>query len=81
MVAEIYEGPITMTRKGLGFFAVEGQEKDLLIPAEWAGHALSGDIRKSPPLVQYKTSKPAGRPAGKVVEIISRARRRLWGLS
>src|SRR3989344_9576001 len=40
----IYEGPITMTRKGIGFFTVEGpysakatkgKQEDLLIPAEW----------------------------------------------
>ena len=80
MVAEIYEGPITMTRKGLGFFAVEGQEKDLLIPAEWAGHALSGDIVKVAPAGSIQDIKTGGtRPAGKVVEIISRARETFVG--
>jgi ribonuclease R len=73
---KLYEGPITMTRKGIGFFSVEGQEEDLLIPAEWAGHALHGDIVKVAPAGKYQD--PAGRmpprEAGKVIEIVSRAR-------
>ncbi|TSC63895.1 MAG: ribonuclease R, partial [Parcubacteria group bacterium Gr01-1014_91] len=77
----IYEGPITMTRKGIGFFSVEGQEEDLLIPKEWSGHALSGDIVKVKPAGKY--SDPMGRmpprEAGKVVEIISRARETFVG--
>src|SRR3989344_2122446 len=81
LVDTIYEGPITMTRKGIGFFAVEGQEEDLLIPAEWAGHALSGDIVKVKPAGKY--SDPMGRmpprESGKVVEIISRARETFVG--
>ncbi len=77
----IYEGHITMTRKGIGFFAIEGQEEDLLIPKEWSGHALSGDIVKVKPAGKY--SDPMGRmpprAAGKVVEIISRARETFVG--
>ncbi|MDP2665567.1 MAG: ribonuclease R [bacterium] len=77
----IYEGPITMTRKGIGFFAVEGQEEDLLIPKEWSGHALSGDIVKVKPAGKY--SDPMGRmpprASGKVIEIISRARETFVG--
>ena len=90
-VLKVYEGPITMTRKGIGFFSVEGpystkatkdkQKEDLLIPAEWAGHALSGDIVKVKPSGKY--SDPMGRmpprDAGKVVEIVSRARETFVG--
>jgi len=84
----IYEGPITMTRKGIGFFSVGEDKEDLLVPAEWAGHALSGDIVKVKPAGKY--SDPMGRPpaggaarppreSGKVVEIISRARETFVG--
>ncbi len=80
-VDTIYEGPITMTRKGFGFFAVEGQEEDLIIPQEWTLHALSGDIVKVKPAGKY--SDPMGRmpprESGKVVEIISRARETFVG--
>lgn len=70
-----------MTRKGIGFFSVEGQKEDLLIPAEWTSHALSGDIVKVTPAGKY--ADPMGRmpprDAGKVVEIISRARETFVG--
>ena len=70
-----------MTRKGIGFFAVEGQEEDLLIPKEWSGHALAGDIVKVKPAGKY--SDPMGRmpprESGKVIEIISRARETFVG--
>ena len=70
-----------MTRKGFGFFAVEGQEEDLIIPQEWTLHALSGDIVKVKPAGKY--SDPMGRmpprESGKVVEIISRARETFVG--
>ncbi|MDO8593823.1 MAG: ribonuclease R [bacterium] len=86
----VYEGPITMTRKGIGFFAIPeaasakplaSQREDLLIPKEWANHALSGDIVKVKPAGKY--SDPMGRmpprESGKVVEIISRARETFVG--
>lgn len=78
---ETYEGPITMTRKGIGFFSVEGQEEDLIIPPEWTNHALSGDTVKVASAGMYRD--PSGRmpprAAGKVVEIISRARETFVG--
>ncbi|MEK7515510.1 MAG: ribonuclease R [Patescibacteria group bacterium] len=84
---QIYEGPITMTRKGIGFFAVPtasheaSAKEDLLIPAEWANHAFSGDIVKVAPAGMY--ADPMGRmpprAAGKVLEIISRARETFVG--
>ncbi len=87
----IYEGPITMTRKGIGFFAApaapfeasakKGPSEDLIIPSEWTNHALSGDIVKVAPAGLYRD--PLGRmPAsesGKVVEIVSRARETFVG--
>lgn len=77
----VYEGPITMTRKGIGFFSVEGMPEDLLIPSDLTNHALSGDIVKVVPMGMYRD--PMGRmpprASGKVVEIISRARETFVG--
>ena len=76
-----------MTRKGIGFFAVPtasseaSAKEDLLIPKEWSAHALSGDIVKVKPSGMY--SDPMGRmpprDAGRVIEIISRARETFVG--
>lgn len=77
----LYEGPITMTRKGFGFFAIGDNKEDLLIPPEWTNHALSGDIVKVALAGSYRD--PSGRmpvrKAGKVVEIVSRARETFVG--
>lgn len=74
--ATFYEGPITMTRKGFGFFAIGDDKEDLLIPPEWTNHALSGDIVKVAAAGSYRdpSGRMPAREAGKVVEIISRAR-------
>src|SRR5580698_373453 len=77
----VYEGSITMTRKGIGFFSISEDKEDLLIPAEWTNHALSGDIVKVAPAGLYRD--PAGRmpprESGKVLEIVSRARETFVG--
>jgi ribonuclease R len=87
----LHEGPITMTRKGFGFFALPeqaasasapaSQREDLLIPPEWTNHALAGDIVKVKPMGEYRD--PSGRmpvrAAGKVIEIVSRARETFVG--
>jgi ribonuclease R len=86
----MYEGPITMTRKGFGFFAIpeaalpsgsNAPTEDLLIPQEWTNHALSGDIVKVTPAGMYRdpTGRMPPRAAGKVIEIISRARETFVG--
>ena len=70
-----------MTRKGIGFFSIGEDKDDLLIPAEFTNHALSGDIVKVQATGMY--SDPAGRmpprESGKVVEIVSRARETFVG--
>jgi ribonuclease R len=78
---EIREGPITMTRKGFGFFAIGEDKEDLIIPQEWTSHALSGDIVKVAPMGDYRdpTGKMPPRAAGKVVEIVSRSRETFVG--
>ncbi len=70
-----------MTRKGIGFFSIGEDREDLIIPPEHTNHALSGDIVKVAPIGSYRD--PIGRmpprEAGKVVEIISRARETFVG--
>jgi len=70
------EGPITMTRKGFGFFPVGEDQEDLLIPPEWTAHALSGDTVRVEPMGSYQdpSGRMPARAAGKVVEIVKRAR-------
>lgn len=81
-----------MTRKGFGFFAIPVGElpdgspatedkEDLLIPPEHTNHALSGDIVKIAPIGSYRdpSSRMPAREAGKVVEIVSRARETFVG--
>ena len=77
----IYEGPITMTRKGIGFFPVGEDQEDLLIPAEWTNHALAGDIVKVVPAGMYQDPRGTMPPraSGKVTEIVSRARETFVG--
>ncbi|MDD3531574.1 MAG: ribonuclease R [Candidatus Pacebacteria bacterium] len=78
---QVYEGPITMTRKGFGFFSVGEDSEDLIIPKEWTNRALSGDLVKVVSAGMY--SDPMGRmpprAAGKVTEIVSRARETFVG--
>ena len=70
-----------MTRKGIGFFTVEGQDEDLLIPPEKSLRALHGDIVKVRPAGMYKdpTGRMPPRASGEVVEIVSRARETFVG--
>lgn len=74
--ADLLEGPIAMTRKGFGFFPVGDDQEDLLIPPEWTGHALAGDVVQVERAGSYQD--PSGRmpprEAGRVVSIVSRAR-------
>jgi ribonuclease R len=81
MSDERLEGPITMTRKGFGFFAIGDDKEDLLIPPEWTNHALSGDIVRVAPAGEYRdpTGRMPARASGKVVEVVSRARETFVG--
>lgn len=80
-VPPFYEGPITMTRKGIGFFSIGEDQDDLLIPAEWTAHALHGDVVKVAPAGIYRdpASRMPPRASGKVIEIVSRARETFVG--
>jgi len=75
-----YEGPITIIKTGKGFFTFDPNEEDMFISGENLGGAFPGDIVK----VQFignDTDKRTGkaRPAGKVVEVVSRARETFVG--
>jgi ribonuclease R len=81
MPADLLEGPIAMTRKGFGFFSMGEDSEDLLIPPQFTNHALAGDIVKVERIGIYQdpTSRMPGREAGKVVEIVTRARETFVG--
>ena len=90
---EVYEGPITLTRKGIGFFSIPAEAStkagparrdksaDLLIPAEATLHALHGDIVRVAPAGMHRdpTGRMPPRTAGRVIEIVSRARETFVG--
>ena len=78
---QTYEGPITMTRKGIGFFNYDDSKEDLLIPPENTLHALHGDIVKVVPAGMYRDpmGKMPPRESGKVVEVVSRSRETFVG--
>lgn len=65
----VYEGPITITRTGKGFFTYDENEEDLYIPPENLGGAFPGDIVKV-----ERTGRIDTREAGKVVDITTRTR-------
>lgn len=71
-----YEGPITITRTGKGFFTFDPEKEDLFIPGENLGGAFPGDIVK---IVEAGMSAPDPRTGerrmtGKVVKIVRRNR-------
>ena len=74
-------GRISMTRKGIGFFPMEGKEDDLLIPAEANGHALHGDTVRIELTGMYRdpANRMPPRESARVVEIIKRARETFVG--
>jgi ribonuclease R len=70
-----------MTRKGMGFFSPGEDQEDLLIPPEATLHALHGDVVKVAPAGMYEdpTGRMPARAAGKVMEIVKRARETFVG--
>lgn len=86
----VLEGPIQLTKKGLGFFTPPAtgpvkkdrdKSADLLIPVEATNHALSGDIVQVEPTGMYRD--PSGRmpprASGRVVAIVRRSRETFVG--
>lgn len=71
----VYEGPITITKTGKGFFTFDENEEDIFIPGEALGGAFSGDIVKVVPTGTYSDPKTREkRVSGKVIEIVTRTR-------
>ena len=75
-----YEGPITITRRGTGFFSIDPEKEDIIIEPENLSRALSGDTVRISLIgeVQDPRTKKT-RPAGKVVEVLTRARDKFVG--
>lgn len=75
-----YEGPITIIKTGKGFFTYDENEEDMFIAGEHLGGAFPGDTVKVV-FIGNETDKRTGkaRPAGKVVEVVSRARETFVG--
>ncbi|MEA2701913.1 MAG: ribonuclease [Candidatus Parcubacteria bacterium] len=72
---EPYEGPITITRTGKGFFTVDPEKEDLFIPGENLGGAFPGDIVKVEETGMVADPRTgAKRMQGKVVKIVRRSR-------
>lgn len=76
----MYEGPISITRTGKGFFAYDPDKEDLFIPGEDLGGAFPGDIVKVVRTGAYADPRTRkARAAGKVLEVVSRTRERFVG--
>lgn len=82
---KIYEGPISVTPRGIGFLPIGTDEtgkplEDLIIPADSLKGAFPGDIVKVEPAGFIEDQRTrAKRAAGKVVEIVSRSRETFVG--
>lgn len=75
-----YEGPITITRRGTGFFSIDPEKEDLVVEPEHINFALSGDTVRVQVLGEVtdpRTRKT--RLAGKVVEVLHRAHDKFVG--
>jgi len=72
---EIYEGPIMVRGKGVGFLSHPDFDEDVVIERESLGFALDGDIVK----VQLKKKISGKRQEGSVIEVIKPAYRELIG--
>lgn len=73
-------GPITITRKGTGFFKIEGQDEDIIIPPEKMGNALPLDVVSV--VLDGFSEDPktkTKRQAGKVVGIVKRSHEQFVG--
>jgi ribonuclease R len=75
-----WEGPITITRTGKGFFTYNENEEDIFIPGEALGGAFPGDIvevRETGTSFDPRTRQK--RKNGAVVRVVSRSREKFVG--
>lgn len=71
----VFEGPITITKTGKGFFSYDANEEDIFVPGESLGGAFPGDVVKvqvTGSSIDPKTR--AKRANGKVIEVVTRTR-------
>jgi ribonuclease R len=67
---KVYTGKLEVTRSGMGFVIVEGQERDIMVKRERMGTALNGDeVRVE---VHERGKKFGSRQEGTVIEVIRR---------
>lgn len=77
---QTFEGPITITRRGTGFFALGEDKEDIIIEPEHIGKALSGDtvrIVVTGGVTDPRTKQT--RVAGRVEEVLVRAHTKFVG--
>lgn len=76
----VLQGVLEVTRQGFGFVEVEGEERDIFIPARSMSNALDGDrveISLSPRKPRSEGDAP--RPEGEVLRVLERAHPTLVG--
>ena len=79
-VAETFEGPITITRTGKGFFSYDPDKEDLFIPGENLGGAFPTDIVKvQKEGIEVDPRSGKGREIGRVLEVVKRTRETFVG--
>ncbi|MEK7099760.1 MAG: RNB domain-containing ribonuclease, partial [Patescibacteria group bacterium] len=77
---KVYEGPITITRTGKGFFSYDADEKDIYVPAENLRGAFPNDVVKIEEAgSEFDPKTREKRTIGKVIEIVSRSRETFVG--
>lgn len=75
-----YEGIITITKTGKGFFSIDPEQEDVFIPGENLGGAFPGDtvrIEIAGNETDIRTGKP--RTIGRVIEVLERSRETFVG--
>src|SRR5579872_6856264 len=65
----VYTGKLEVVRSGMGFVAVEGLDKDILIKRENLDMALSGDEVRVEVKGYFDNNR---RPDGKIIEVVRR---------
>lgn len=80
VMAQRYEGTITVTKKGFGFLARAEEEEDLIIMPEHIGTAITGDTVavESLGMVEEPRTKQR-RESGKVIEVLHRGHDKFVG--
>lgn len=78
---ETFEGPISITKRGMGFVSISpNKEDDLIIEPENVNRALPGDIvRVERAGFLFNPRDKSKRPAGRVLEVVRRNRETFVG--